>query len=260
VLLRDTGMRSFALVICLSVLIAACAAQEASVYYDRLGSKVYSARNYTEALDYFNKSLAHNQSYAEAHVHAANTYRALGRLNASIEHYSMALQSDGNKVAAWTGLADVYSSQKDYVNASMAAGKATELEGKNKANWLREGNLLQLQGRFAEAAAKYDGALAKDPKYKDALYRKGLSELEANNTTRAIALFDQVLSLDPKYKQAYNAKGQALEAQGKYSGALAAYDRALQIDPKWQFALANKMNVLLIMGRQEEATDILIKL
>jgi tetratricopeptide (TPR) repeat protein len=253
-------MKILGVLACLFILNAVCMADDASTYYDKLGSKLYSTRNYTEALDYFNKSLVQNRSNVDAWVNKGNTLKALSKLNDSIDAYEEGLKIDARKSAAWSGLADAWMAKKDYANASVAAGKATEFDLNNKGFLLREGNIHQLQGMFKEAEVKYDRAIAMDPNYKDALYRKGLSELDANNTTEAIAIFDQIIAMDPKYKQAFNAKGQALESQGKYTGALVAYDRALQIDPKWNLAMTNKMHALLALGKHKEAMDIFMKI
>ncbi len=99
-----------------------------------------------------------------------------------------------------------------------------DIDPKNKAYWLKKGTLQQMQGDFGNAALDLDRAIAIDAKYKDAIYRKALSELSANNTSQAIELLDRVIAIDGKYKLAYNAKGQALEMQGDYEGAIAAYD------------------------------------
>ena len=56
--------------------------------------------------------------------------------------------SDGKNAAAWSGLADSYSAGKDYANASAAAAVLTRLDPKNKGYWLKNGTLLQVQGRL----------------------------------------------------------------------------------------------------------------
>jgi tetratricopeptide (TPR) repeat protein len=253
-------MRILNIVVCLLILIAICSAQDASTTYDRMGTKLYSSGNYTEALDYFNRSLNQNISNADAWVHKGNALKALRKLNASYECYNRALSFDRNKIAAWSGLADVCTTWKDYANASAAAAQATKLDGKNKAYWLREGNLLQIQGFFRESIPKFDGALKLDAKYKDALYRKALSLVASNNVTQGVILLDQVLTIDPKYKLAYNAKGQIQESQGEYDDALADYNKALELDSKWSLALNNKMHAMLALKKQSDAMNIFIKI
>jgi tetratricopeptide (TPR) repeat protein len=189
-----------------------------------------------------------------------DTERAMRNYNGSLDSYNLAIELDGQKASAWSGLADAYSAKKDYANASAAAEKLVEISPKNKGYWLKAGTLLQMEGNFSRAESRLDRALALDANYKDALYRKALSKMAANLSDQAVELLDRVIALDSKYKQAYNAKGQALQMQGDDVAALRAYERALQIDPKWNLALTNKMNALLESGRQKEAVDILLRL
>jgi tetratricopeptide (TPR) repeat protein len=193
-------------------------------------------------------------------VHKGDAQRALKDYNGSIQSYNAALKIASNKTAAWSGIAEDYTALKEYANASAAAARTTELDNKTKTNWLREGNLLQAQGMYQESVAKYDGALALDPQYKDALYKKATSLMATGNNTGASHLFAQMLQIDPKFKQAYNAEGIALEANGKYIEALQAYENALVIDPAYSQALVNKMHMLLVLKKQNEAMQIFMKI
>jgi len=101
---------------------------------------------------------------------------------------------------------------------------------------------VQEQGLLAESCTmlrcratscgekRLDQALSIDANYKDALYRKALSQMAATRLIRPWSCWTSC-GLDAKYKQAYNARGQALEMQGRYDAALRAYDRALQLIP-----------------------------
>jgi tetratricopeptide (TPR) repeat protein len=90
---------------------------------------------------------------------------AMRYYNASLKSYNEAVNIQSNKTSAWSGLTNAYSALNNYAKASAAASSVTQLDPKNKANWLKEGNLLLLDGYFDKAAARYDGALAIDPKY-----------------------------------------------------------------------------------------------
>jgi tetratricopeptide (TPR) repeat protein len=167
-------MKILGVLVCVFLLTAICVAEETE-YFDWKGSKLYATKNYTDSLTYFNKAITQDPGYIDAWVHKGDTEKALKDYNVSIQSYNSALQIDGKKVAAWSGITEDYAAMKSYANASIAAAKATEFDNKTKANWLREGNLLQLRGMYNESTAKYDGALALDPQYKDALYKKGVS-------------------------------------------------------------------------------------
>jgi predicted Zn-dependent protease len=256
----DLTTKIFKVELCLLIVfIAICSGEDASMTYDSLGSKLYSARNYTEALNYFNLSLKQDSSNVDAWVHKGDLLKALWKINASLESYNQAVKYDGKNVAAWSGLADGYANREDYANASDAAAKVTEFEGK-KENWLREGKLLQMQGLFKDAEFKLDGALKFDPNYEDALYRKALSRIVSNNSTGGEELLNQIIALNPMYKYAYNARGQSLEIQGRYVDALASYNKALELDPKWSLALNNKMHALLALNKMSSAMDIFVRI
>lgn len=238
--------------LCLIVPCAISSAYETE-YFDWKGLQFYAAKNYTAAIEQFDKAIAQDPNYVDGWVHKADAQRALKDYNASLKNYSCALDIDRNKTTALSGMVEAYTALKDYANASVAAARLTEIGPKNKANLLREGNLLQMQGLYNESRAKYEGALALDTKYRDALYREGISYMALGDDARAIGLFDQVLQIDPNYKQAFNAKGLALEGQRNYAQALDAYDKSLEIDPNWTTGKANRVQALLALGRLNES-------
>lgn len=180
--------------------------------------------------------------------------------NESLQSYTGALKIDKNRTAAWSGMAEAYIALEDYARASVVSANITELESKKKENWLREGNLLQMQSYYDESIAKYDGALALDPQYKDALYRKGISLLAIGKTSEAIYLLDQIVVKYPNFKNAYNALGLALEADGRYQEALEAYNSSQEIDPRWNQPLINKIHALWAIGKNDEAVKILVRI
>jgi tetratricopeptide (TPR) repeat protein len=244
--------------VCIFLLSAICLAEETE-YFDWKGSKLYAAKNYTGAQIYFEKAVSQDPAYIDAWIHKGDTQRALKEYNASIDSYKAALKIDSQKAVAWSGITEAYTAMKDLTNASIAAAKTTELDN-NKANWLREGNLLQTQEMYQEAVTKFEGALNVDPAYKDALYKKGFMLMALNNLTDAEKQFDEALQVDPNFKQAYVAKGIILEADGKYLEAQKAYEKALEIDPAYAQALTYKMHVLLMLKKQEEAMKIFVKI
>lgn len=124
-----------------------------------------------------------DQGYVDAWVQKADAQRALKQYNESLLSYNSALQIDAKKAGAWSGATEAYTALKDYANASAAAAKATESDGS-------KGNLLQIQGKYQEAIAKFDAAIALDPLYKDAIYKKGVALMTSGSITQAIPLFD----------------------------------------------------------------------
>jgi tetratricopeptide (TPR) repeat protein len=186
-------------------------------------------------------------------VHKGDAQRAQKDYNASLESYGGALRRKNDSTPAWSGLIEAYAALNDYMKASEAAARLTEIEPARKENWLREGIMLQMQGSYEEALSRYDRAIEIDPRYKDALYRKGLSLLALGNESGALEQFEKVIVLDPAYKLAYNAKGLALQAEGRYEEANEAYGDTQRIDARWSQPVINQVHALLALDRTEES-------
>jgi len=254
---RVPFLRALNILACLLVLSALCLAEETE-YFDWKGLQNSAAKNYTDALQYFDRAIAQDPGYTDAYVHKGDTLRVMKDYNASILCYQQALEINVNKTTALAGMQEAYIALGDLSRAYAAAARMTAIDPKNKGYWLKEGNLLQMQGEYGAASAKYDGALALDRFYKDALYRKGISALAAGDAALAIDLFDEALEIDPKYKLAYNAKGLALASTGRPAEALEAYNVSTRLDPKWSLAQIDREHSLLALGEMDEAMKIFV--
>jgi tetratricopeptide (TPR) repeat protein len=238
------------------LLIASSCNAEETAYFDWKGLKEHLSKNYTGSIVYFDMAIAQDPSYIDAWIHKGDALRALKDYNASIEQYLQALRLKNDSAAALSGLMDGYVAILDYEKAYEAAARLTGIDSARKDYWLKEGNMLQMIGRYSEASARYDRALEIDYRYKDALYRKGLSLLALGNSSGALDLFERVVDLDPGYKMAHNAKGLALQASGRYDEADRAYEEAERIDDRWSQPRVNRVHMLLGLGRPDEAMSI----
>ena len=247
----------FILFICLISLCVVSVAVETD-YFDWKGLKSYAAKNYSESIGFFDAAIKQDPNYIDAWLHKGDAQRAQKDYNASIETYKGALSIKNDTKAAWSGMIEDYISINNYPEASKAAARLTEIESGRKENWLREGDLLQMQGSYEEAIVKYEGALKLDAKYIDALYRNGISLMAMGNNSGATALFGQVLAIDPKYSRAYNAWGLILERVGKYGDAKAAYEKAAELDPKWSQPKINDVHSLLLLNTTNDAMKIFV--
>jgi len=116
-----------------------------------------------------------------------------------------------------------------------------------------KGIALRNLGRYEEAIAAYDQALAIKPDFHEAFYNKGFALGDLGRYEEEIAAYDQALAIKPDKDEAFNNKGFALRNLGRYEEAIAAYDQALAIKPDKDEAFNNKGNALDESGRYEEA-------
>ena len=82
----------------------------------------------------------------------------------------------------------------------------------------------------------------------DAYNNRGKYFFDAGRYTEALADYEQALALDPKPARSYFAKGSALGRMGRVDEALECFDRALELDPTLVEARSDRAGVRLMKG------------
>jgi len=115
------------------------------------------------------------------------------------------------------------------------------------------GQALFLQGRVAEAEARYVQALQLDPG--NALAHYNLANILGNDgrTSRAISEYAEALKLQPDLFEAHNNLGLAFWKTGRLPDAIAEFEATLRLHPDSFEAHCNLAEVLAQAGRLPEA-------
>lgn len=111
------------------------------------------------------------------------------------------------------------------------------------------------QGRFAEALAAFDKALAFEPHFALVWSNRSWALGNLGRFAEALAAANRALDLDPNLALAWTNKGWTHSNLGQWDEALAAFDRALIIEKTHPLAWKNKFNLLQQLGRNPEAAD-----
>jgi tetratricopeptide (TPR) repeat protein len=123
------------------------------------------------------------------------------------------------------------------------------------------GEILEIQGRFPEAAAEYRKAIEKSPGTLNLHFRLGrallLSSHEPANLDAALKEFEAELSLNPMDSIACYQVAQVLLAQQKPREAGARLARALELNPDFPEALVALGKLRLDEKKNEEAIGLL---
>ena len=98
------------------------------------------------------------------------------------------------------------------------------------------GDAFLNKGRYNEAIAEFQRAIALDPNYEKAHYGIGLVYLHSKRYTHAIDAFQQAINQNPNYKEAHHGLGRAYLKLGDNSKATASTNAALRIDLYYQSA------------------------
>jgi len=170
------------------------------------------------ALECFDRAIALNPDFAEAHNNRGVILHARGR--------------DVEALAAF-----------DRVTAL----KPAFAEGHNN-----RGGALEALGRHDEALAAHERAIAFNPNYAVAHYNRGVALQSLGRYEEALNAFDRAAFIKPDYASAYNNLGSTLQVLGRYEEALAAHDRAIALNAANPEAWWNKSLLLLLTGRYEE--------
>jgi tetratricopeptide (TPR) repeat protein len=115
------------------------------------------------------------------------------------------------------------------------------------------GNVQMRLGRFADAQASYEAALALRPGHPDALGNRAVALAEQGRLEAAIAGYRLALAVRPDYPEAHYNLGNALRALRRVDGAAASYERAVALRPAWPEAHSNHGMALAALGRTDAA-------
>lgn len=108
-------------------------------------------------------------------------------------------------------------------------------------------------GKIEEAKKEYEEALRIFPEYPEALNNLGNLLMSENKVDEAIVRFREALKNSPDNAAFHNNLGTALARQKKTVEAMAEFEEAVKKDPNFVQARVNLANSLLTVGRVDEA-------
>jgi Tfp pilus assembly protein PilF len=119
---------------------------------------------------------------------------------------------------------------------------------------VREGEQLLQQGDGEGAKAKFEAALAKNPKDPRALLGLGLAEEALGHVDAAVDAYREALEVDGSLAEAHNNLGLILRDKDQLDAAVAELEAAVKADPRLASAQANLALAYEDQGRAPEAT------
>lgn len=134
--------------------------------------------------------------------------------------------------AAWGQLGMLYQAHELNNPASACYEEAARLNPRDFRWRYLAAFLHQEGGRFEEALAAYQGAIAIDPDYLPATLRQGQVLAELQRPQEAIQRFQAVIDLDPRNAPALAGIGRLAMAEMDYAQAIRYLEQALAIDPR----------------------------
>lgn len=133
--------------------------------------------------------------------------------------------------------------------------RAAEREPESPQAQFALGRALQEGNRLAEAAARYERAIALDPNFAEAHCNLGLAYLNLDRPDGALASCQRSVSIKPELAGAHNSLGLVLQRGGRLDEAEACYRRAIELAPHYPEALSNLGAIAGTREQYREAAD-----
>ncbi len=137
---------------------------------------------------------------------------------------------------------------------------ACDTTEEKKAAFLAKGQALLEQKDYIKAALEFKNAIQIDPKYAQAYYLLGKTELSLNNFKPAFLKFNMAAQLDPTHTESRLDMGKMLLASKKYRQAQEKADEVTAIDPDNEIANLLKAAVYVADKKFEPAKDLFEKI
>lgn len=156
----------------------------------------------------------------------------------------------------YSNLGNVLEKEGRKAEALEAYIKAVDLAPDNAAAIYNLANAYDERGDLVSAARFYRLALEKDPTYIDALYNLALILRKQGDLDAAERAYQGILAISPSYDKAHYSLGNVQLQKGRPQAARAHYERAVQLNPANTAALMSLAQMELGEGRQIEAVQL----
>lgn len=245
---------------------------DAVVWYDQ-AIALHDLGKVEESLASYDRVVAINPQDADAWSQKAGILGDSGRLEDALECAEKALTinpahpaalynkgillgKSGKREDALTYLKKAADSA--YPQAISALQQLEAFRAESKV-WFDKGNAFNQAGRYAEAIACYDRALAINPEDSSSWLNKGSALDASGRYADAIICYEKALTLNPDYANAWTNKGNTFVKLSRVEDALLCYGKALEISPNDASAWYNKGALLYNAARETEAAACLKK-
>ena len=243
--------------------------------------------NYSEALDYFQKSLEQEQNLPECNYYKGLTHQLLSQFEMSIESFNKELSLNNSHInsliAKGTSLCILSKKEegileynkvlelepnntKALLNKSIALqdmnkmnealeciNKLIELDNNNYLSYLTKGNILAQNEQYEEAIENYKISFEKNNNSTQALFNMGTCFLNIKEYSKANKCYDDALLINPNLLEALLGKVKILEEENNFNKAIDFYNELIDKYPYDENIIYKKGLCLEKIEQYEEA-------
>jgi len=218
-----------------------------------MGNEYSRRREFTRALESFQKALALKPDYDLAVFNMANVYRTLGRDDDALVGYWRLLALDPKNAQAHQEAGQVLVDQGRLDEAQKELNRALELQPAMSAARNTLGALRLKQGDITTGEREIRAALEQKATLRLAHFNLALAADQRGDLAGAVSEYKKEIELHPKsYKAQFNL-GKAYERLGNANEQLAAYRAAVESNPDFAEGHLFLAKLHLDLGQLAEA-------
>jgi len=228
----------------------------------------FTANGFRKSIEFFDRAVARDPTYATAHASLAMAWTELGETGGTPpdEAYRRAKEAAVRALALDPDLGEAHSvpayvtfvSEFDWESAERGFKRALELTPGNADIYELYARLCIAQERYDEAIAMLRRAHELDPMVHRADLATAL--LRAGALDEALQTATHVIELDPEYARGHATVGWALVKKGRYEEGLAHLKTAVSMTPGDTLWLSQLGQAYAIAGHADQAREVLREL
>jgi tetratricopeptide (TPR) repeat protein len=196
------------------------------------GIEYYNHGKYSMAIEFFNRTIAHNPEYAYAYLYRGIAYYRKGNYDNAMRDYNKAIELNPEYAAAYYNRAIAYKfAIYQYEHANEDLDKAIELNPEIASYYTERGELYVFKKEYDKAMEDLNKAIALNPYEAEAYSWRGyIWYAIKRNNDKAIMDYNKAIEINPASIGYWIDRAEVYFDEKQYSKALNDCNKAIEID------------------------------
>jgi tetratricopeptide (TPR) repeat protein len=197
--------------------------------YTQIAHKHALAKDYAQAIVYYDKAIAFKDNWEMAYFGRANAKLYSQDLPGAIEDYSKAIALKPKHSEAYSNRGVAKLNMGDSLGALQDYKQATRLDKRNVNAYQNTIYLLRAQKKYEEAIKELELLGKHVYKYHNyCIIKKSEIKAETKDFESALADLDKLVKKDPRNHEVYQARAQYYQKLGNEQAEMQEYEKAIQ--------------------------------
>ncbi|KAI7861037.1 hypothetical protein BDC45DRAFT_430253 [Circinella umbellata] len=222
--------------------------------------RLVKTKDFTESLEAVQKAveLGCSKQYQAIALNLLGTFNFLkGDNKSALEYFDKSIEVDPKFVQNYIKRSSLYMEQSDIAKAYKQFDDALAINPSDPDVYYHRGQVNYISGNFDAAAKDYTESLKLDDSFVFAHIQLGVVQYKLGSISSAMSTFNNTLKKFPESADVQNYYGELLVDQQKVPEAIEAFGKAIELDPKNPLPYINKaMLMYQAMGDANEATNL----